>query len=67
MTTGMGMILMVGRGGVILAYSKKLARMARDATRGLTDSEVMRLTGLSYATWRRILDGRIPGPDKLAM
>jgi len=52
-------------GDVLLAYSEKLKQLARDATIGMTDAEVMRRTDLSYSTWRRIVDGQVPGQDKL--
>jgi len=48
-----------------VAFSRKLAELARDATVGLTDYDVLERTGLSFATWRRILAGGVPGEDKL--
>ena len=53
------------KGGSVVAFSKKLADMARDATISMTDNDVLRATGLSYATWHRILAGNVPGVDKL--
>ena len=43
-----------------MAVSRKMAEIARDATLGMTDTQVMERTGLSYATWRRILQGQVP-------
>lgn len=49
-----------------MAMSRKLATLSRAATTGLTDAEVMELTGLGFATWRRLLTGMVPS-DKTIM
>lgn len=43
-----------------MAISPKLVQMARDATIGMTDAEVVGKTGISFATWRKWLDGYVP-------
>lgn len=48
-----------------MAFSKTLAQLASDATIGLRDVDVIERTGLSFATWRRMLRGEVPGDDKI--
>lgn len=36
----------------------KLVELARDATIGMTDKEVLDATGLSFATWRKWIGGQ---------
>ncbi len=52
-------------GGDIVAVSSRLAELAKDVTAGLTDFEVMDITKLTYATWRRIKMGWVPSDAKL--
>lgn len=48
-----------------MAASPKLAQLVRDAKAGLSDTDVLMHTGLSFSTWRRLLIGIVPGDDKL--
>ncbi len=58
---------MLWRGGEnVMAVSRDLAEMARDATIGMTDAEVMAATGLSLSSWRRLLSGQVIS-DKLLL
>lgn len=48
-----------------MAISLELRQRARAQTQGLTDLQVMELTGLAKSTLRKIMTGEITGPDKL--
>jgi hypothetical protein len=52
----MGIYKMMG--GEIVSVYDKLVQMARDATIGMTDDEVLDMTGLKFATWRKWLGGK---------
>lgn len=45
------------KGGEVIYMSPTTRELARDATVGMTDREVVRATGLSFATWRKLKDG----------
>ena len=49
-----------------MALSKRFAGLVRTATAGLTDAEVLELTGLGFATYRRMLQGIIPSDATIA-
>jgi hypothetical protein len=53
-------ILETGGGDIVMAVSRRFARLVRDATLGLRDDEVLELTGIGFATWRKMLKGIIP-------
>lgn len=52
-------------GGEVVSVSRKLSELARDSTLGMSDVEVMERTGLSFATWRRVLQGVVPSDRAL--
>ncbi len=49
-----------------MALSKRFAQLVRTATTGLTDAEVLELTGLGFATYRRMLQGIITSDATIA-
>jgi hypothetical protein len=61
----MNQTLQARRGGEIVAISAKLRELAQDATVGMTDPEVVRQTGLSIATWRKLHDGHTVSDETL--
>jgi hypothetical protein len=48
-----------------VAVSRDLAAMLREAAAGLTDMDVVERTGLSYATWRAMVEGRVMSDAKI--
>lgn len=54
------------RGGDTVTVSAKLAQLLKDASIGLTDSEVMARCNIRFATWRRALSGQIVS-DKMLL
>lgn len=65
---GMMMIITVvnnKKGGVVMAVSRKLAQLYRDATAGMTDNEVMESTGLKFATWQRMKGGMVTSDERI--
>lgn len=43
-----------------MSISDRIRTLARDATIGMTDKDVLEKTELSFATWRKFLDGIVP-------
>lgn len=54
------------RGGEIMAVSGEFREWVRNTRIGLTDAQVCEVSGLNYATWRRMLAGHVPSEDKIA-
>ena len=49
----------------IVAVSVKLRDLMQEAARGLTDQQVMALTGLKRSTWQKLHSGEVVGLTKL--
>ena len=49
------------RGCEIVAVSTKMGEMFKAAKRGLSDTQVMAITGLTRTTWRNLLNGEVVG------
>lgn len=53
------------KGVIIVAFSQKFKEFIRDTTAGMSDNDVVALTGIPFGTWRRIRDGHIPEKENL--
>jgi hypothetical protein len=53
------------KGGEIVGVSTQLHELVIAASSGMTDVQVERATGLTYATWRRLKNGGIISPQKI--